>query len=246
MSGSGSKKVNQQGKTQVDTKAFWELARWPVVVLLALIAALVLNYSIDWDYGKKTVHFDPRRALDLFHKADQEAAETAQKAGVEIQIPVTLNSEQLLKELRTGSASLPTAKVLWVDDVLTNNQTERLALAFIGVYCDSYTSTSEALEAIRWNAANGEKPYDIIISDYARGHETDSNGNPMTGADTYRQVRQQTGYSNTPFIFYTADHIADAARLVANDASAAATNIPSVLLQRVIYSMNRSVASGVR
>jgi hypothetical protein len=64
----------------------------------------------------------------------------------------------------------------------------------------------------------------------------------MTGADTYHQIRQQTDYSNTPFIFYTADHIADAAQLVGNDANAAATNVPSVLLQRVMDSMKRPVA----
>ena len=231
------KQPSHGDQSRKNTNPVWSVFLWPAVVLVALIVALLLHYSINWDYTKKTVHLDPSKAINLFQKADREAEDTAKKKGSSIQIPTAVSSADLLKQLQARSSSLPTAKIHWVDDTPTNNQTERLALAFIGVYCDSYTSTAEALEAVRWNAANGEKPYDIIISDYERPKEFDSEQRPMTGADTYHQIRQLRDYSTTPFIFYTADHIEDAARIVASDANGAATNVPSVLLQRVIDSM---------
>ena len=115
-----------------------------------------------------------------------------------------LSADEVKRLLEQGSRNLPLAKILWVDDHPINNQIARLALAPLGIYCDSYTKTSEAIEAIRWNAQDSKRPYDLVISDLHRDDEYGPGGRPATGMDTYEQVRAIPGYRSTPFVFFTA------------------------------------------
>ena len=207
----------------------WQLAAILGLVLVALVAvSLGRHFAFTWNQKEQKLTFDVGEAAKQFVAITQ--AEDANKTNqMKAPSPAERIDEQfILDQLKHGITRLPTAKILWVDDLPTNNQAERLALAVLGVYCDSYSSTVEAKKAIQWNAVMNHRPYDMIISDYHRAADNDS------GEVTYQMVRQETGYSSTPFVFYTADHVLDAAPIVAGDSNAAVTNVRDVLLRRVL------------
>ena len=149
-------------------------------------------------------------------------------------IPQKLTAEDVRTLLNKGSKNLPVAKILWVDDHPTNNQVARLALAALGIYCDSYTKTADAIEAIQWNAQNSKRPYDMVISDVHRDHELGSDGHSQSGIDTYEQVRTIPGYHDTLFVFFTATGINEVLPIINRDSNAASTNYFDVLFERVL------------
>jgi hypothetical protein len=212
----------------------WQLAAALGLTIVALLAVFLGRHlSISWDKKEGNVKFDVGEAAERV-VAITKAAD-AKKETMNAPAPAERIDEQfIVDQLKNGIAKLPTAKIVWVDDEPNNNQPERLALAILGIYCDSYSSTMQAKQAIEWNAAMKHQPYNLIISDYGRDvGPTDS------GAITYQMVRSEPGYSATPFVFYTADHIQDAAPIVARDSNAALTNVRDVLLRRVLQALSK-------
>jgi hypothetical protein len=61
-----------------------------------------------------------------------------------------------------------------------------------------------------------------------------------SGAMTYEMVRQEAGYATTPFVFYTADQVTDAAPIVAAVSNAAVTNLRDALLRRVLQALPKN------
>ena len=112
--------------------------------------------------------------------------------------------EKVSAQVKAISQRLPVGTVLWIDDHPLNNQKEKMALAQLGLFADSYTTNAEALAALK----TGD--YDIVISDI--GREADE-----TGWDLLRDVHRL--YPKVPFIFYTMN-ITDRARKEATDAGA--------------------------
>jgi CheY-like chemotaxis protein len=190
----------------------WELV---MIALPTLFLALILGREIIFKKGDISVTIGGFKDVrEQLQRQDQ------QKGGV---VPKTLSADDIKKLLDKGPRDLPVAKVLWVDDHPINNQVARLALGALGIFCDSYTNTSDAIDALNWNSRNSKKPYDLIISDWRRDNEIDSNGHTMSGIDTYRHVRELPGYRDTPFVFFTADGIDAVQPIVSQDPKAAST-----------------------
>jgi hypothetical protein len=74
----------------------------------------------------------------------------------------------------------------------------------------------------------------VVISDWHRDHEKDSEGHPLSGIDTYKLIRALPEYRQTAFVFYTADGLDAVQAQVKDDPNAASTNVPDVLLQRIL------------
>ena len=212
----------------------WQLAAILGLAIVALVAVVLGRHlNIAWDKKEEKITFDVEKAAQ--HAVAITQAADAEKGSMNTPSAAERIDEQfILDQLQHVITKLPTAKILWVDDTPTNNQAERLALAVLGIYCDSYSSTVEARQAIEWNAIMNHRPYDLVISDYGRAATNDS------GAVTYQMVRQEPGYSTTAFVFYTADHIQDVAPIVAGDSNAAETNVRDVLLRRVLQALPKN------
>jgi len=212
---------------------------WPlaaiVIAVPVLLFAIYKNFTVDFRKNKGDIelHLNPNQAVALVDKAGSELRSAASSEGKTLPPPIRLTEDDVLNELRKGSRVLPIAKVMWVDDHPPNNQAERLALAAIGIYCDSYTNTADAVKALKRNAANGQRPYDVVISDWLRDNEVDDQGRHLSGIDTHDAIRKLSDYKNTPFIFYTTGPAA-VASVVNADPNSAATSVPDDLLQRVL------------
>jgi len=134
--------------------------------------------------------------------------------------------------LKGTSTTLPKAKILWVDDHPSNNQYQRLAFAGLGIYCDEYTNNYDARVAARM------VHYDIIISDVDRDKE------PENGIDLLKELRDEEGYTSTPFFYYTIRNEVDVTKLAAEKGvsvfSSTVTNDPAVLLKRVLATLPKT------
>lgn len=199
------------------------------VALPTLILAVYLGRQIVFKKGDIEVTINGFKPLQ-----EQLQRQDEQKGG---NLPKRLSVEDIRNLLDKGSRDLPVAKVLWVDDHPPNNQVARLALAALGIYCDSYTTTADAISALNWNSRHSKKPYDVIISDWRRDNEFAPDGHALSGLDTYKQVRDLPGYHDTPFVFFTADGIEAVQPIVSQDPNAASTNYFDVLLDRILRSI---------
>ena len=56
----------------------------------------------------------------------------------------------------------------------------------------------------------------------------------VSGIDTYKLIRALPEYRQTAFVFYTADGLDAVQAQVKDDPNAASTNVPDVLLQRIL------------
>jgi len=233
-------------KTDVDTPGrvantgqwfSWPVAATVVAIgLPVLIVALFLGRIIEIKKGDFSIKIGD--VIPLYDKLAQK-----DKQGGQASIPKTLTQDDVARLLDRGPKTLPIAKVLWVDDHPPNNQIARLALAALGIYCDSYTSTADAVEALNWNSQNTKRPYDIIISDWKRDNEKDEAGHELSGIDTYRAIRAFPNYRETPFIFFTADGLQAVEPIVNQDSHASSTNFFNVLFERVLQNIPTSTGS---
>jgi CheY-like chemotaxis protein len=82
-------------------------------------------------------------------------------------------------------------RVLWIDDNVESTKPEREAMARIGVHITTVCSSEEALALL------SEERFDLIISDIARGDDTDA------GIDFAKRLR--AGGNAIPVIFYVSD-----------------------------------------
>jgi len=127
-------------------------------------------------------------------------------------------------QVKAISKKLPVGAILWVDDHPLNNQKEKMALARIGLFADSYTNNADALAALK----TGD--YNLVISDI--GREADE-----TGWDLMRSVRKN--FPNVPFIVYTIN-ITDEDRKQVTDAGAQGiVERPDELIALVVDSLPR-------
>lgn len=150
-----------------------------LVVALAALAAVLLKG------GKVTlktdsIQFDVKGLLTKTDEAAQEKHLTSDG---------TIDARTVEKYLQALRRRLPVAKLLWVDDHPINNQKERMALASIGIFSDTYVDNGEALQAFE------RDDYDVVISDIGRDAGAED------GWDLLRSIRTQN--QRIPFIFYT-------------------------------------------
>mgnify|MGYP002635657863 CR=1 FL=1 len=115
-------------------------------------------------------------------------------------------------------SSLPAGVVLWVDDHQINNINERLALAKLGIHCESYSNNDEALLA--FDQINP----DLIISDIGRDSGDD-------GFALLESIRQQS--SDIVFIFYTVSPDQERLEKAKHGGATAIIELPDDLIQEV-------------
>jgi hypothetical protein len=115
---------------------------WPTVILilgiLAIVGVLIVGGRASVS-KEGTIEINSQGFMHWLQKANVEkgAAETA---------PVQFINPQPTQQ----NIKLPRATIAWVDDEPLNNVFERQAFASAGIFCDSYTSNDEALQALDW------------------------------------------------------------------------------------------------
>ena len=77
-------------------------------------------------------------------------------------VEAVFGSSVALRRAQSVAPALPNARVLWVDDVLKNNEWERLTLRHLGADVTSVARTETAIECLE------AEPFDLIISDISR------------------------------------------------------------------------------
>lgn len=123
-----------------------------------------------------------------------------------------VDEAQIREKLKTARRTLPIAKVLWLDDNPQNNRDARDQLGNIGIFCDNYTNSSQALTAARAG------DYDMVISN-AFDWSMNSRKSRIEFLSSIRasNIRSKTGQP-IPFLYYSehgayAPDIVDAAKL---------------------------------
>jgi len=86
-------------------------------------------------------------------------------------------------------------KLLWVDDLPGNNDTEVATLRELGVLVTQSTHSADALQRLQ------AQPFHLVISDLARAETPGGRIEPTEGFRLLQQMRQQG--LHTPLIFYT-------------------------------------------
>jgi CheY-like chemotaxis protein len=127
---------------------------------------------------------------------------------------IKTKAEKFVKKL----SSLPAGVVLWVDDHQINNINERLALAKLGIHCESYSNNDEALLAL------DQINPDLIISDIGRDSGED-------GFALLESVRRQS--SDIVFIFYTVSPNQERLEKAKRGGATAIIELPDNLIQEV-------------
>jgi CheY-like chemotaxis protein len=118
-------------------------------------------------------------------------------------------------------------RILWVDDVPSNNRYERNALAAIGIAVDLSTSTDDALERIHAGTT-----YDVIISDMARPP------NRQAGYELLEKLRAEG--NRTPYIIYAGSTSPDLFDEAVRRGAEGCTNRPQELIDMVLNVLRRS------
>ncbi len=153
---------------------------WATVTLilgiLTIVGILIIGGNATISKGSITI--DTSGFLEWLRKAKDEKG---------ISTPAPVKQVDPLPTQKIGK--LPRATIAWVDDKPLNNVFERRAFASAGIFCDTYTTNIDALNAL------GLMKYDLIISDIGR------KGVAETGWDLLSLVRKK--YATIPFIFYT-------------------------------------------
>jgi hypothetical protein len=72
------------------------------------------------------------------------------------------------------------------------------------------------------------------VSDWRRVNELDESGKPASGITTFQHTRALPDYKLTLFVFYTASGLDAVHPTVSGDTNASSTNVPDVLLQRIL------------
>lgn len=188
------------------------------LILIALIIALVAWIILGGKISLKPEGIE----VDIDGLLKYLAAARRSKGLAESTNPAETAS-QVKKQVETLQRKLPVATILWVDDHPVNNQNEKMALATLGIFADSYTNNSEALEAL----ATGS--YDFVISDVGRDDENED------GWDLLRAIRKRA--PNMLFVFYTINIEEDERKRSANMGALGIVERPEDLLNVVIQNL---------
>jgi hypothetical protein len=116
-------------------KLSWPLAA-VLVALPVLLFAVYLKDRITVSHepsGATTLTIDAQQTVAEFKKLDEQTRQEAKARGQILPPTANFSESEVIDQIKKGTRTLPTAKVLWVDDKPPNNQAERLALAAIGI-----------------------------------------------------------------------------------------------------------------
>jgi hypothetical protein len=185
----------------VEKKSRTFFSSWQVVILL--IAMPFVAFGAYYGAGLKLKTGFIELNIDQFvHQANQGGGASGNASQ-------KLDVNELKTKLKTASQDLPVARVLWFDDRPNNELKLRHDLALIGVFCDSYSSADDAVQA-----AN-EVHYDMVISN-GWDHDLKSNAPKVK---FLKDIRSNN--LTVPFLFYSNSHSNDPDIVVAANASKA-------------------------
>lgn len=195
---------------------------WPMVILvlgiLALLAILIAGGNFRLGAGGGELSVNTVGILENLRRANETKSGTDNTLA-----PAAPAFDPHLKQRR---AKLPLATILWVDDEPLNNIFERQAFANAGIFCDSYTTNTEALEAL--NSTH----YDVIISDIGRGSGAE------TGWELLAKVKRS--HAEIPFVFYTFKVDEEKRSKARNGGAYAITELPDELARVLFDLISRS------
>jgi CheY-like chemotaxis protein len=100
--------------------------------------------------------------------------------------------ERVLRRAERSRAVLDGKRILWIDDIVTNNRKERELLEGLGLKLEQVQSSAVAEQSL----ADGGGGYDLILSDITR---PDS---PKAGLEFLEQYRLRPQKQKVPLILY--------------------------------------------
>lgn len=133
-------------------------------------------------------------------------------------------------QLEASIEKIKSGRILWVDDVPTNNLLETQALRMLGVQIDAVTTNKEAAEYLK---ASAKSPYDLVLSDIGRESEAENGDVGLAMPD----VIKGSG-STAPLAFYVGRKTGDT-----TSAGNQVFNTPQELLPYVVTELGRSKAT---
>ena len=202
---------------------------WPVV---ALVIAALFRSSLRDLLTRDEVDIRGPAGLGLSAKRSAEAATALSRAAAK-QPSQDFSPGDISNGIATASANLSSlgrdARILWVDDVPSNNIYERAALQALGVVIDLSTSTGHALQMVQQRG-----PYDLVISDMRRPPDD------AAGYTLLQSLRQRGDL--TPFVIYAGPGAKDYSDEAVRRGAVGSTDSPTELID-LVSGVLRSTAS---
>lgn len=160
------------------------------------------------------------------------AIEVAEKtAGRPVIVPDDEKSRAVKQAMRHAHA-FQGKRILWVDDIPSNNRNERKMFRGLGVEFDNAVSTSDALSLLDLD------DYDCVISDMKRD---EGQGDNIRAGLEFIELLRQTGDA-TPVVFYIGEEPIG----IAPASSAGITHRPDKLLSLVLAALQGRTRGGRR
>jgi CheY-like chemotaxis protein len=170
---------------------------WPAVVLVGLILFRrplreVLSRDDLSVSGPGGISFSARRAVDAMVDAD-EAKNRGATNGARGSLSAAEAEDQVREVVEFVRRLGRSPRILWVDDLPSNNRHERWALESMGMTVYLSTSTADAQRKLH---RRGD--YDVVISDMARPED------PRAGYVLLRWMQDRG--DGTPFVVYSSSN----------------------------------------
>jgi hypothetical protein len=151
---------------RMSSREWLELAKLlPSLLWVLLAAAIIWNL---WPHIKRDLipHLSGFKAFGVeLSFARVQLDQAASQRGVQ----VSMNARsKVLRRASLTAQVLVGMRVVWVDDKPENNLNEMQLLNSVGIFVDQVRSTDELFARL------GRVKYDAVISDIARGDETDA------------------------------------------------------------------------
>jgi CheY-like chemotaxis protein len=206
---------------------------WPAVVVLAL---LLFRRPIGRILRSEDLALTLPGGIEVAAKRRAAAASSiAEAARRKSQTP--LDTEQVL--LETGLLDdvvneYGAVRILWVDDLPTNNREERAALEKLGIVVELSVCTPQALSML------ARSDFNLVISDMGRPEGS------QAGYELLEKMRARG--DNTSLLFYTSSRSAEHFSMAVSRGALGSTAEPGELIEMVMNALRagRMRRGGVR
>ena len=159
-----------------------------IVILIFLFYKPVRHELVPNLAGFKALGVELSFVRDSLNFAFKKIAKKTYTKGL---TPVKITEEderQVIRRVQRHFHIFRDVRILWIDDVPTNNQNEEQMFRQLNVEVEFATSSKEAFQKLKKN------DYDLILSDMSRGDESDAG---IKFLEDYREQKNKL-----PVIFY--------------------------------------------
>jgi CheY-like chemotaxis protein len=199
---------------------------WPLVVAFVLVlfrrAIRDLLSRDDLSIsGPGGIAFSARRAVGALVDADEAKSRASSAAR-----PYSAaDAEEQVQEVAGFVRRLGRSpRLLWVDDMPSNNRLEQSAVENMGMLVELSTSTEDAQRMLRRRGA-----YDVVISDMGRPE------GPRAGYDLLEWMRKRGDH--TPFVIYSSSNSPEHFDEAVSRGAVGSTARPSELIDMILRSL---------